>query len=73
VFLGFALLKNGDSAGAERVFRDDLQRNKRNGRSLFGLWQSLKAQKKYDEAAKVEEQFQTAWKDADTKLTLDQF
>jgi hypothetical protein len=33
----------------------------------------LKAQKKYDEAAKVEEQFQTAWKDADTKLTLDQF
>src|SRR4029077_11643410 len=35
--LGGALLQNGDALGAERVFRDDLARNPRNPRSLFGL------------------------------------
>ena len=39
-------MHSGDYAGAEEVFRADLQRNIRNGRSLFGLMQSLKAQKK---------------------------
>ena len=35
---------NGDAAGAEKVFRADLERNPRNPRSLFGLEQALKAQ-----------------------------
>jgi tetratricopeptide (TPR) repeat protein len=41
---GAALFRNGQAVEAERVFREDLKRNKRNGRSLFGLMESLKAQ-----------------------------
>jgi len=69
--LGAALLRNGDYAGAEQVFRADLERNRRSGRSLFGLTEALKAQKKNQEAALVKLQFDAAWKNADTKLTLD--
>jgi tetratricopeptide (TPR) repeat protein len=68
--LGGALLTNGDYAGAEQVFREDLERNRRNGRSLFGLMESLKAQKKTVAAAMVQREFENAWKDADTKLKL---
>ncbi len=42
--LGAALMMNGDAAGAEKVFREDLERNPRNPRSLFGLQQALKAE-----------------------------
>ena len=34
--LGGALLMSGDAAGAEKVFREDLDRNPRNPRSLCG-------------------------------------
>ncbi len=71
--LGAALLRAGKAAEAEAVFRDDLARNRRNGRSLFGLWQSLKAQHKDDAAEWVREQYEIAWKDADTTLNLDMF
>jgi hypothetical protein len=67
--LGGALLNSGDYAGAEQVFRADLERNRRNGRSLFGLMESLKAQKKTYAAAMVQREFDNAWKNADTKLT----
>ena len=66
-FLGGALLSSGDSAGAEQVFRADLEINRRNGRSLFGLMEALKAQKKDHEARLVKQQFDAAWKNADTK------
>jgi len=69
--LGGALMYSGDYAAAEEVFRADLQRNKRNGRSLFGLTQSLKAQKKDYAAALVQRQFESAWKNADTTLKLE--
>jgi tetratricopeptide (TPR) repeat protein len=69
--LGGALLHSGDYAGAEEVFRADLQRNRRNGRSLFGLMESLKAQKKDYAARLVEREFETAWKNADTTLKLE--
>lgn len=72
-WLGRALMKRGDYSGAERVFRVDLERNRRNGRSLFGLVQSLKAQKKTYPASLVQREFDAAWKNSDTKLTLDQF
>ena len=68
--LGGALIKLGDFAAAEQVFRDDLQRNRRNGRSLFGLAESLRAQKKDYAAAMVQREFEIAWKNADAKLTL---
>ena len=39
--LGGALLMSGDATGAEKVFREDLDRNPRNPRSLWGLQQAL--------------------------------
>ncbi len=68
--LGGALMKQGDFATAEQVFRDDLQRNRRNGRSLFGLMESLKAQQKDAAAAMVQREFESAWKNADVKLSM---
>jgi tetratricopeptide (TPR) repeat protein len=68
--LGGALLRAGQSAEAEKVFRDDLARNPRNGRSLFGLWQSLKAQNKTADAEWARREFEAAWKDADTQLSV---
>jgi tetratricopeptide (TPR) repeat protein len=69
--LGGALLRAGKPAEAEIVFREDLNRNPRNGRSLFGLWQSLAAQKKLTDAAWAEAQFKAAWKDADVSLSVE--
>jgi hypothetical protein len=68
--LGAALLQAGKAAEAEAVFRDDLNRNPSNARSLFGLSESLKAQGKAADAAKAQQQFQQHWNKADTKLTL---
>ena len=68
--LGAALLLNGDAAGAERVFRDDLTRHPRNARSLFGLHEALVKQGRTADAAWVKRQFDDAWKDADAGLTL---
>ena len=60
--LGAVLLKIGDFAGAEDVFRADLERNPRNPRSLFGLEQALKAQDKAYDAGFVRKQFDASWK-----------
>jgi tetratricopeptide (TPR) repeat protein len=60
--LGAALLMNGDAAGAEKVFRADLDRNPRNPRSLFGLQQALKTQRRDYDATFVEKQFHASWK-----------
>ena len=69
--LGAALLLDGDAAGAERVFREDLAKHPRNARSLLGLYESLAKQGKAADAAWVKHAFDDAWKDADTKLTID--
>ena len=63
--LGGLLLSAGRPADAEQVFRDDLKRNRRNGRSLFGLAESLRAQGKDHAARLVELEFRAAWKNAD--------
>ncbi|HYA97057.1 MAG TPA: hypothetical protein VEH49_03105 [Methylomirabilota bacterium] len=68
--LGAALLTAGRAADAEKVFREDLAKNPRNPRSLFGLAESLKAQKRDADAAWVEREFKEAWKNADTQLRL---
>ena len=68
--LGAALLKAGKPGQAEAVFREDLKRNPRNPRSLFGLAETLRAQGKTAETATVRQQFERAWRTADTKLTL---
>ncbi len=69
--LGSALLRDGQAGEAEKVFREDLAKNPRNGRSLFGLLEALKAQKKTADAVWVDRQFAAAWKDADTKLKIE--
>jgi tetratricopeptide (TPR) repeat protein len=68
--LGAVLLKIGDDAGAEEVFRADLERNPRNPRSLFGLEQVLKALDRNYDASFVRKQFDANWKGA-TRPTLD--
>jgi tetratricopeptide (TPR) repeat protein len=60
--LGATLLMTGDAAGAEKVFRDDLERNLRNPRSLWGLNQALLQQKREYDAGFVRKQFDSSWK-----------
>jgi tetratricopeptide (TPR) repeat protein len=69
--LGGLLLQQGDNQAAEQVFRDDLVRNPRNPRSLFGLWKSLALQHRDYEAQWVQEQFTSAWSGADFPLTVE--
>jgi hypothetical protein len=69
--LGAALLMNGDNAGAEKVFRHDLENHPRNPRSLFGLQQALKAEGKEYDAGFVQKQLKTSWKGGSTQLKLD--
>jgi tetratricopeptide (TPR) repeat protein len=71
--LGAALLADGKPTDAEQVFREDLKRNPRNPRSLFGLMHTLQAQHKDADASWVESQFQSAWKNADTTLDISTF
>jgi tetratricopeptide (TPR) repeat protein len=68
--LGGALLRARRYREAEEVFREDLKRNARSGRSLFGLFHSLRAQGKRSEAEKVEKEFKDAWRYADTPLRI---
>jgi TolA-binding protein len=67
--LGALLLKMGKPADAEAVYRADLVRHPRNGWALFGLAQSLTAQRTTAEAKAVERQFNESWKNADVTLT----
>lgn len=69
--LGGVLMQSGAHAEAEKVFRADLERNARNGRSLFGLMESLKAQGKKEAARFVQREFESAWKHADTQLRIE--
>jgi tetratricopeptide (TPR) repeat protein len=69
--LGAALLRAGEATEAELVFREDLRQNPRNPRSLFGLQETLKSQGKNADSMWVAGQFQTAWKGADSKLSID--
>jgi len=69
--LGGVLLMTGDAAGAEKVFREDLDRNPRNPRSLFGLHQALLQQKRDYDAGFVQKQFDAAWKGSSKALKLD--
>jgi tetratricopeptide (TPR) repeat protein len=69
--LGATLLMSGDAAGAEKAFREDLERHPRNPRSLFGLEEALKAQKRDYDAGFVQKQFQASWKGGPAKLRVE--
>jgi tetratricopeptide (TPR) repeat protein len=73
--LGAALLRAKRFAEAEQAFRDDLTRNPKNGRSLYGLWQTMLASRKVPEKQAVEaaeKQFRDAWKHADVMLKIEE-
>src|SRR5437870_369652 len=60
--LGRLLLATNRAAEAEKVFREDLDRNPRDARALAGLRDCLNAQgRKYD-ADQIDQQFHAAWK-----------
>ena len=69
--LGAVLLTSGNVTEAEAVFREDLQRHPRNPRSLYGLHQALKAQKRDYDAQFVEKQFQSSWKGNTSTLSIE--
>jgi Flp pilus assembly protein TadD len=69
--LAATLLRSGRSKEAESVFRAAIRKQPRDGRLLFGRWQSLTAQKRDSEAALVEQQFNAVWRDATVKLRME--
>jgi tetratricopeptide (TPR) repeat protein len=69
--LGAAFIRVNRPYDAEMAFRDDLRRNPRNPRSLFGLREALAAQKSNADAAWVDRQFKEQWKKADVELKLE--
>jgi tetratricopeptide (TPR) repeat protein len=66
--LGAELVRSGQLAEGEAVFREGLRRSPRNGFMLFGLLESLKAQGK--DTDEVKREFDAAWAGADIQLTL---
>ncbi|HEX6278404.1 MAG TPA: alpha/beta fold hydrolase, partial [Pyrinomonadaceae bacterium] len=72
-WLGRALMRAGQFAEAEAVFRKEIEKNPKNGRGLFGLAEALEKQGKATSAALVRKEFEAAWKDADTKLSTASF
>lgn len=62
--LGYALLAQKRYAEAEQVFREDLAGNRLSGRSLNGLKLSLQQQPDKQVPALLDEQLQTAWRNA---------
>jgi len=60
--LGHVLLEAKQLPEAEKVFRDDLDRNPRDRRALSGLRDCLNAQGRKYEADQIDQQFRAAWK-----------
>jgi len=68
--LGAVLLSSGNAVEAEKVFREDLDHNPRNPRSLFGLREALKAQKRDYDAGFIQKQFDASWKGTGPALQM---
>jgi tetratricopeptide (TPR) repeat protein len=71
--LGAALFLDGESSEAEQIFREDLQRNPRNPRSLFGLLEVLRSRGKSHDAGFVQAELEVAWKSDLPQLNLHNF
>jgi tetratricopeptide (TPR) repeat protein len=72
-YLGPVLLLAGHPTEAESEYRTDLKWNPENGWGLFGLMQSLKAQRREAEAAEISGRFEKAWAHADVTLAASRF
>lgn len=71
--LGAVLLEAGRAAEAQKVYEADLQKYPENGWALFGLQQSLLAQKNNAEAEAAKKRFAQAWLGADVTLNASRF
>jgi tetratricopeptide (TPR) repeat protein len=71
--LGAALFLDGQLREAEQIFREDLQRNPRNPRSLFGLLQVLRSLGRSYDVTFVQAEFDAAWKGDTHQLDLRNF
>ena len=70
-WLGAALLDANRAADAERVYREDLDDHPRNGWSLLGLQQALKAQGK--SSLDVDKELEASWSRSDTWIRSSRF
>ena len=66
--LGSILFKAGNYEAAETIYKEDLAILRQNGWSLMGLYKSLMAQGKNEEASRIKKEFAAAWKDADIAI-----
>ncbi|WP_034044066.1 tetratricopeptide repeat protein [Wocania ichthyoenteri] len=66
--LGHILLEAKKYEAAEKIYKEDLNVLRQNGWSLKGLYKSLKAQGKEQEAKAIKEEFDIAWKNADIEI-----
>lgn len=66
--LGAALIRAGQASEAEKVFCEDLSRNPGNGRSLFGLAESLRLQHRVKAVRAAMLRYRSAWRRADFVL-----
>jgi len=71
--LAAVLMQANRPAEAETVYWADLNRNRNNGWSLYGLMKALQAQGKRDEAALIEARFKKAWERADLTINDSRF
>jgi tetratricopeptide (TPR) repeat protein len=72
-YLGALLLELNRPAEAERVYRSELEKHPRNGWSLLGLAQALRAQGLDADAQQAQSMFADAWTRADTWIRASRF
>ncbi len=66
--LGAILLKDKKPEEAEKIYKEDLEILRQNGWSLMGLYNSLVAQGKMEEAQKIKKEYEKAWEHADIDI-----
>jgi tetratricopeptide (TPR) repeat protein len=66
--LGAVLLKAKKYNEAEIIYKEDLEVLRQNGWSLMGLYKSLLAQGKMDEATLIKAEYDKAWENADIEI-----
>ncbi len=71
--LGAILLDAGRPVEAEVVYWEDLKHNPENAYSLYGMYQSLAAQGKDDQAAGFIARYEAMWANSDVKLASSRY
>jgi hypothetical protein len=69
--LGGLLIRMNQFDAAETIFREELQKHPRNGRALFGLKETLAAQRRFYDYYWIDQEFQKAWMYSDSRLSVE--